>query len=41
MFQAQCYVLGIGCEQDKHGPTYMKITVLVGMDKQLITQIMN
>lgn len=41
MFQAQGDVLEIGCEQTKHGPTYMKITVLVRMDKQIITQIMN
>lgn len=41
VFQAQCYVLGIGCEQDRHGPTYMKVTVLGRLDKQLITQTMS
>lgn len=41
VFQAQCYELEIGCEQDGQGPTYMKVTVLVRLDKQLITQTMN
>lgn len=41
VFQAQCYVLGIGCEQDGQGPTYMKVAVLVRLHKQPVTQTMN